>query len=101
TDGGKSWANSNLIDGLLLSLAVLDNGDVLAGGAGLHVSKDQGKTFASVGSPQAFVNSIAADSQTIYLGTSFGVMKSTDHGNTWTTLLPHPQATTDCGCQVD
>ncbi|HJT18721.1 MAG TPA: YCF48-related protein, partial [Thermoanaerobaculia bacterium] len=104
TDDGRSWTASDITDPALASLAVLPDGTVLAGGGGLHVSTDGGRTFtltAITPTQRPFVSAIAGDSQNIYLGTPLGVMKSSDKAVTWTLLPPYPVHGSVCGCRVN
>lgn len=95
-DGGDSW---QIIKSLsksvsLLKLSPMDSRKIYAAInlGGLHYSSDGGATWASLQeSLKPFrggdiINAIAFDpshSDTLYLGTNYGLLKSTDNGTSW------------------
>ncbi|MEP6995743.1 MAG: hypothetical protein ABI968_14570, partial [Acidobacteriota bacterium] len=96
TDAGQSWSE-HLTNDPYASISDLlvdpQDSQVVLGAAGTAVlmrSGDAGSTWqavtAGLPAPPLSVNSIAADAQTrgvFYLGTSAGVLKSTNHGAAW------------------
>jgi photosystem II stability/assembly factor-like uncharacterized protein len=121
TNGGASWAPLvETFANVGVSAIVLDPRDpavIYVGtgeyfgsgsaggfaGVGIMRSRDRGATWrllpATIGSDEfRYVHDLAisaADSNVLYAGTSAGVARSTDGGDTWTTVLP---AASRSGC---
>jgi photosystem II stability/assembly factor-like uncharacterized protein len=93
TDGGTSW-NQTYIRGFVTALAAgPGNPPTLYAGltysGGVLKSADEGKTWVNTGLRDVDVNVLALDprnSNTLYAGTSMGLIKTTDGGATWSAI---------------
>jgi len=91
TDGGQSWQGVNTqMTNTQFQLLVLSSGSqqrlYADATSGLLVSKDQGKTWTTIGTGLNYALSLAidpTDQQNMYAGTMGGVYKSTDGGLNW------------------
>ena len=88
TDFGSQWTRVRE-DNVLFPVAVRAAAGVRVLGVdttGLVASDDGGRTWAELGSPEAFpVTAVAAtpDGQTLYVGSLDGLLRSDDGGRTW------------------
>ena len=89
-DGGRTWTKVSALDRAdAMGWAIVPDGMWVSGHPGLNVSVDGGVTFASrnAGLPDTDVHAFGASGGRLYAaGPGIGVARSTDMGESWTTV---------------
>ena len=86
TDNGISWTSSN--NGIYGNVAefVVSDGNIFTGGAGVNLSVDDGATWNPIGMNDAVIFALAVKGDNLFVGTLYGVYRSTDGGKAWSLL---------------